>query len=231
MTEIPEERRLPDDAFERQRSLLRTHVRAAGRSSRHTRRRLFAIAAAVLVVGLVVAPAVGLGSRLLDLIQGPHKPPDVAFPAWSPDGQTIAFERFSGDWYADIYAVNADGSGERELTRDVQVLRWSPDGRQIAFQRDRSGDWEVHVMNADGSGERRLTHGGGIVPAWSPTGGRSPSSATARAGWAIRTSTSSMPMGEASEGWQCVGRIPSGRPTGGRSRFCAGAPAAGRSTS
>jgi hypothetical protein len=37
------------------------------------------------------------------------------FPAWSPDGTKIAFTRF-GSGNADIYVINADGSGEMQLT-------------------------------------------------------------------------------------------------------------------
>ena len=43
-------------------------------------------------------------------------------PEWSPDGKKIAFGRLGGDWYADITVMDADGGGERVLTRDVQVL-------------------------------------------------------------------------------------------------------------
>src|SRR5688572_15235378 len=104
------------------------------------RRRLVAIAVAGLVAALLVSPGIGLGSRLLDLIQGPFIPPDVSQPAWSPDGRRIAFQRHGGDWFGDTYVINADGSGEHELTRDVQGVTWSPDGRQIAFANKRSGE-------------------------------------------------------------------------------------------
>ena len=45
-------------------------------------------------------------------------------PFWSPDGQKIAFERQS-----DIYVMNADGSGQRKLTRGARRESspvWSP---------------------------------------------------------------------------------------------------------
>ena len=62
-------------------------------------------------------------------------------PAWSPDGQRIAFERGrrqahptgSGAWGYEVYVMNADGSGQQRLTRGGSQPRWSPDGRKIAF--------------------------------------------------------------------------------------------------
>ena len=60
--------------------------------------------------------------------------------------------------------MNADGSGQRNLTRNPandSDPTWSPDGRRLAFVSDRDGDLEVYVMNADGSGQRRMTHRGG----------------------------------------------------------------------
>ena len=39
-------------------------------------------------------------------------------PAWSPDGQKIAFtSKRDGNW--EIYVMNADGSGQRNLTRNA----------------------------------------------------------------------------------------------------------------
>ena len=54
-------------------------------------------------------------------------------PAWSPDGQQIAFVRDQ-----QIQKMNADGSAQRRLTRSdnpEQSPAWSPDGKRIAFVR------------------------------------------------------------------------------------------------
>jgi Tol biopolymer transport system component len=71
--------------------------------------------------------------------------------AWSPDGQTIAF-----DAHDVIYVVNADGSGLRRLAQNATFDSWSPDGRKLIISR-LNGLW---VMNADGSGQRNLTSDG-----------------------------------------------------------------------
>ena len=110
-------------------------------------------------------------------------------PTWSPDGRKIAFvsrrERCPSASVgsscvcgnAEIYVMNADGSGQRNLTRSpasayYSSAAWSPDGRKIAFVSDRDGNGEIYVMNADGSAQRRLTRNpasdGG--PVWSPDG-------------------------------------------------------------
>jgi Tol biopolymer transport system component len=93
---------------------------------------------------------------------------------WSPDGRRIAFLRGvrlgGGDWKADLYVVNPNGSEQRKLGGHPaawSAYAWSPDGRLIAFTRERG---ELAVMNADGSGVRVLARGGS--PAWSPDGRR-----------------------------------------------------------
>ena len=58
-----------------------------------------------------------------------------AYPAWSPDGRSLAYARFAdGTW--DLYVYDLDSRRERRLTRgggDEIDPAWSPDGRLIAF--------------------------------------------------------------------------------------------------
>ena len=171
MTEIPSEFPLPEEAAQRQRSLLSAHVEAERRSPRTRRRSVVAIASVILVGGLLVTPALSIGSRLLELIQSPPGRPDVQTPVWSPDGRRIAFlSRRDGN--KELYVMNADGSGQRRLTRDASISAtpaWSPDGRTLAFESVRNGTTGVYVVNADGGGQRRLARNG-HAPAWSPDG-------------------------------------------------------------
>ncbi len=102
-----------------------------------------------------------------------------AAPAWSPDGRRIAIVSNGippgtppfGE--GGVYVMNADGTGQRRLTRSAGSPAWSPDGRRIAFLRGRDGNSGIFVMNTDGSGERLLTRAAVEYQgqlAWSPTG-------------------------------------------------------------
>jgi TolB protein len=135
---------------------------------------IVAVAGLVLVGGLLVTPAFGVGDHLLELISGKSARGDVQTPEWSPDGRKLAFvsER---DGNAEIYVVNADGGEQENLTRQPSSdshPRWSPDGRKLAFVSRRDGNSEIYVMNADGSGLRKLTRtpSDDRDPAWSPDG-------------------------------------------------------------
>jgi Tol biopolymer transport system component len=88
------------------------------------------------------------GSGLVDVS---NSAADDRRPSWAPDGKSLLFET-NRNGHFDIYFVNADGSGLRNLTEgstsDDMGGVWSPDGHKIAFIRGLAA-W---TMNADGSG-------------------------------------------------------------------------------
>jgi Tol biopolymer transport system component len=78
----------------------------------------------------------------------------------------------------DIFVMNADGTGERNLTHTTTAYEnvpvWSPDGEKIAFTRQDVEDarTSIFVMDSDGSDQTRLTDDATAFSqlAWSPDG-------------------------------------------------------------
>ena len=78
---------------------------------------------------------------------------DESLPQWSPDGRRIVYQR-SDDQGSKVFVMNADGSGQRNLSRGPWFdggPAWSPGGGLIAFVRG-GEDSVIYVMPADGSG-------------------------------------------------------------------------------
>jgi YD repeat-containing protein len=108
-------------------------------------------------------------------------------PVWSRDGGKIAFvstrDSALETWQEtdddgnvitksklhinkEIYAMNADGSGQTRLTNNLandDSPSWSPDGSKVVFRSDRERDCcdpsaQVWTMNTDGSGQINLSN-------------------------------------------------------------------------
>jgi Tol biopolymer transport system component len=125
----------------------------------------------------VFAGVVGLGVAVFAACVSDRGRALDGAPCWSPDGKQIAFAVETNNQPADIYLMNSDGSGRRQLTTtsaNETTPAFSPDGSRIAFSSDRDGSTEIYVMNADGTNVQRLTQdpANDSSPAWSPDGKR-----------------------------------------------------------
>ena len=181
-------------------------------TARRGRFALAACGAAVLLFGLVDAsaarpgagrPAAHRGARLLGMDHARVARPSAPSLRYSTFGRgrllpgldrsrragfPSSGDRVPGGTGGEIYAMNADGSGQVNLTNnpnaDDGYADWSPDGAKIAFTQI-SADAEIFAMNADGSNQTDLSNDpatADIDPVWSPDG--------TKIAWARATDTS-----------------------------------------
>lgn len=84
-------------------------------------------------------------------------------PRWSADGKQLLFGSTRDDAELvrmDIFVMNADGTGLRNLTRHPHEdfdARWSDDGRSVVFTSLRTGTAQLYAVDLDGAKTQRLT--------------------------------------------------------------------------
>jgi Tol biopolymer transport system component len=99
-------------------------------------------------------------------------PTAMGSPRWSPDNQTIAFDRYENG-HSSIYTIGAGGGKPHRSTngafRDIRPS-FSRDGKWIYFSSNRTGRIEVWKVPAGGGEPQQLTQNSGIEAFESPDG-------------------------------------------------------------
>ena len=120
-------------------------------------------------IALVAATGLLVGCSPSSRVTPPvtTQPADTA-PAWSPDGNWIAYAHFAPD-HSDtsgLYVADTAGSQLRLIASGhPRSVDWSPDSRSIVYD-DETG---IHVVRRDGDSTRTI-YAGGSFPSWSPDG-------------------------------------------------------------
>jgi Tol biopolymer transport system component len=82
-------------------------------------------------------------------------PPAIFGPAWSPDGERIAFIRVSDSvgcgWSmtGDVAVADPKGGEERVVVGEAEAPEWAPDGKRLAFLRKESAPRRSSREGAD----------------------------------------------------------------------------------
>ncbi len=121
------------------------------------------------------APTRPGGFGVIALADGSVKTSSGSAPAFSGDGQTLAFIARDGDDYRLMAGGAFDPAAAAVVRRGGDRLDApapSHNGSQLAFQLMAREDWEIYVVNRDGKEERRLTREiqHDIVPQFLPNG-------------------------------------------------------------
>ena len=101
-------------------------------------------------------------------------PEPLISPAWSPDGQKLAYVSFE-DKKPVVYVQNLADGGRRAVARfrgSNSAPAWSPDGRKLAVTLSKDETSQIYLLDLETGETRRFTRGGALdtEPVFSPDG-------------------------------------------------------------
>ncbi len=97
-------------------------------------------------------------------------------PAWSPNGETIAFVSDQAGGATEIYVMSVKDKKHVRVTKNTardEAPSWAPDSARIVFASMADGNQEIYVVKSDGTGLTNLTKSpksAETQPAYAPDG-------------------------------------------------------------
>jgi len=96
-------------------------------------------------------------------------------PAWSANGNDLAFDSCPRTSNCNIFTARADGTGVTRITNNPyfeEFPRWGPDGDRIVFMRRVAGNMDIYVKHLGSGNVTRLTDSRAFdeFPEFSPDG-------------------------------------------------------------
>ena len=134
--------------------------------------RLFRLACVALATAIICAAQVAYASAAI--VQVTADGTSSVRPAWSPDGQRVAFQSTQHDQYH-VLTMAADGSNRDEISQgdvDDRHPAWSPDGGTLAVDSGSEIKREVWLLDIASHARTQVTSLGAFAsfPSWSPEG-------------------------------------------------------------
>jgi len=101
-------------------------------------------------------------------------PEPIISPAWSPDGQKLAYVSFE-DKKPVVYVQNLADGRRRAVAKfrgSNSAPAWSPDGRQLAVTLSKDDTSQIYLLDPETGEAKRFTRGGALdtEPVFSPDG-------------------------------------------------------------
>jgi len=121
------------------------------------------------VYTLAVADSDGYAEQIILRSKKP-----IMSPAWSPDGQKLAYVSFEKN--RSVVYIQQLKSGQRKIVAQYKGINsapdWSPDGKRLAMTLSKDGNSEIYILHIASGVLQRITnhHAIDTAASWSPDG-------------------------------------------------------------